>query len=251
MNKILVYTNLLGSMNILELERLFEFSNCCEFKFESIYHNHATHDHKSFDKVFALVDTARLIVSYEERKDLEIRIKTLKEKNTKIILCNLWESKEQILQTIYADICKETEVGVWHGGTYCFWHMMYEKYKDKKLQFDHLDKKFDFLYLNKQARAHRKKLYHAIMEQNLLGNSLVSFVDYNIPLKKEYELPWIGGKNYPYRGLDQDIFEKPYNDSVCSIVSETNVGDGIFLRKKYGNPLSLGMYLLCMVTITI
>jgi hypothetical protein len=227
-------------MSVIELENFLKFSNCCEFDFDSIYHNHAIRDHKEYDKIFALVDTNCMMVSDEMKKDLEIRIHTLKKKNTKIILCNLWESKKQILQTIYAEIFKETGFDIWHGGLAFFWYMMYQKYKYKKLQFDHSNKKFDFLYLNKKARAHRKKLFDALTKQNLLENSLVSFIDRNIRLPEQYELPWIINKNYPYRGMDQDLYEKPYNDTVCSIVSETNVGDGIFITEKIWKPIIAG-----------
>ena len=49
-------------------------------------------------------------------------------------------------------------------------------------------------------------------------------------------MPW--AKNYPEYGMDQDIYEKPYNDTACSIVSETNDNDReIFMTEKIWKPI--------------
>jgi hypothetical protein len=51
-----------------------------------------------------------------------------------------------------------------------------------------------------------------------------------------YELPW--AQDYPKYGMDQDIFEKPYNDTACSIVSETNDNDyEVFMTEKIWKPI--------------
>ena len=113
---------------------------------------------------------------------------------------------------------------------------MYEKHKGKTFNFDHSNKKkYDFLFLNKQSRAHRKKLYEALLNKGILQNSLHT----RWPLRKlpaEYELPW--AQDYPQYGMDQDIYEKPYNDTACSIVAETNDNDyEVFMTEKIWKPI--------------
>ena len=91
------------------------------------------------------------------------------------------------------------------------------------------------MYLNKEPRAHRKKLYKKLFDNGILDNSLHT----NWPGRKlpaEYELPW--AQDYPRYGMDQDIYEKPYNDSACSIVSETNDNDyEVFMTEKIWKPI--------------
>ena len=112
---------------------------------------------------------------------------------------------------------------------------MYNKHKDSKFNFDHSNKKYDFLYLNKQPRDHRVKLYEKMLDKGVLENSLYT----NWPKRKlptDYELPW--AQDYPQYGMDQDIFEKPYNDTACSIVSETNDNDHeVFMTEKIWKPI--------------
>ena len=117
----------------------------------------------------------------------------------------------------------------WSGGISWFWYYMYKKHKDKKYEFDHNDKPYDFLYLNKLARGHRQTLFKEV--EPLLNNSLYSNWDKGIKLPKEYELPW--AQDYPRRGLDQDIYEKPYNHTKFSLVSETNdTNNEVFMTEK-------------------
>ena len=112
---------------------------------------------------------------------------------------------------------------------------MHRKHKGKKFNFDHSDKKYDFLYLNKMPRKHRVKLYNKLKAKGVLDNSLHSYwPDRKLPA--EYELPW--AQDYPEYGMDQDIFEKPYNDTTCSIVSETNDNDtDVFMTEKIWKPI--------------
>jgi len=123
----------------------------------------------------------------------------------------------------------------WTGGVSWFWFYMFTKHKDKNYNFDHSKKRFDFLYLNKMQRPHRQKLYNKLHSKGILEKSLHT----NWPHRKlpaEYELPW--AQNYPQYGMDQDIFEKPYNDSACSIVSETNDNDyEVFMTEKIWKPI--------------
>ena len=60
----------------------------------------------------------------------------------------------------------------------------------------------------------------------------------NIRLPKKYELPGIDPEDYPRFGKDQDIYELPYIDTVCSIVSETNDNDhDVFMTEKIWKPI--------------
>tara|TARA_B100001093_G_scaffold315350_1_gene300856 strand:- start:172 stop:777 length:606 start_codon:yes stop_codon:yes gene_type:complete len=96
------------------------------------------------------------------------------------------------------------------------------------------------LYLNKAERPHRTKLYDKLLKENLLENSIYTFVNRNPSrrLPKKYELPGIEPENYPRWGLDQDITELPYIDTVCSIVSETNDNDyEVFMTEKIWKPI--------------
>ena len=52
-----------------------------------------------------------------------------------------------------------------------------------------------------------------------------------------YELPNVDADKYPRFGLDQDIYELPYIDTVCSLVSETNDNDyDVFMTEKIWKP---------------
>jgi hypothetical protein len=63
-------------------------------------------------------------------------------------------------------------------------------------------------------------------------------LDEPIRLDKKYELPGIDPKDYPRFGKDQDIYELPYIDTVCSIVSETNDNDyEVFMTEKIWKPI--------------
>ena len=112
---------------------------------------------------------------------------------------------------------------------------MYRKHKGNNFKFDHSNKKYDFLYLNKMARKHRIELYDKLSAKGILDNSLhTRWPDRKLP--HEYELPW--AQDYPEYGMDQDIYEKPYNDTAFSIVSETNDGDQeIFMTEKIWKPI--------------
>ena len=53
-----------------------------------------------------------------------------------------------------------------------------------------------------------------------------------------YELPNVDADKYPRFGLDQDIYELPYIDTVCSLVSETNDNDyDVFMTEKIWKPI--------------
>ena len=198
----------------------------------------------SYDRKFALIDSridnVRLFNNVEYEKELSTRIKLLRSQGFKFIMASPWESHENIQSgNVYPK-----DIGIksfeWTGGTNWFWWYMYDKHLNNKFKFIHNNKVYDFLYLNKQPREHRLRLYSKLLKENVLSNSLYTFLGFKSPvrLKEEYELPWVDAKNYPKYGKDQDIYEKPYNDTVCSIVSETNDNDtDIFMTEKIWKPI--------------
>jgi hypothetical protein len=118
---------------------------------------------------------------------------------------------------------------------------MYDRHLQKKDLFhiNHDVKKYDFLYLNKLGRTHRRQLFLKIKDTtDLLDNSLYSFIGEKTPIRlpREYEAPWVEGGIYQMENLngqDQDIFEKPYNDSKYSLITESNVNNNeTFITEK-------------------
>ena len=192
----------------------------------------------SYDRKFAIIDRSKMGEKHpshntEYRQELERRKLLLHSQGFKFILATPWESKENIdNMALYPKARRDL---VWSGGTSWFWFYMYNKHKDNKFNFDHSNKKYDFLYLNKQSRSHREKLYNKLFDKGILENSLhTRWPDRKLPA--EYELPW--AQDYPQYGMDQDIYEKPYNDTACSIVSETNDNNyEIFMTEKIWKPI--------------
>ena len=66
---------------------------------------------------------------------------------------------------------------------------MYEKHLNNKFKFTHdhfgsyWHKKHDFLYLNKQPREHRVKLYNKFLKEGVLSNSLYTFLGLESPVR--------------------------------------------------------------------
>ena len=208
------------------------------FDCTSEYYMLQHYDLDSYDRKFAIIDRSKMGAEHpahnnEYRKELQRRKLLLHSQGFKFILATPWESKANIDEMpLYP---KQTDEIVWSGGVSWFWFYMYNKHKDSKFNFDHSKKIYDFLYLNKQPRAHRMKLYNKLHENGILENSLHT----NWPHRKlppEYELPW--AQDYPQYGMDQDLYEKPYNDTACSIVSETNDNHNeIFMTEKIWKPI--------------
>ena len=208
------------------------------FDCTSEYYMLQHYDLDSYDRKFAIIDRSMMGKEHpahnsEYRQELQRRKVLLHSQGFKFILATPWESKENIDNMLLYP--KQTDEIIWSGGVSWFWFYMYNKHKDSKFNFDHSNKKYDFLYLNKQPRAHRKKLYNKLFDNGILENSLHT----NWPTRKlpaEYELPW--AQDYPQYGMDQDIYEKPYNDTACSIVSETNDNNyEIFMTEKIWKPI--------------
>jgi hypothetical protein len=209
------------------------------FEMTGEYFTVHNYDIDSYDRRIAFVHRDKIGATHashnpEFRVELEKRLALLQSQNFKIIYTSPWESEENIRNSDFYPPYSPGQM-IWEGGVSWFWFYMYRKHKDNKFTFDHSNKKYDFLYLNKQPRAHRKKLYDKLSDKDILTKSLHT----NWPERKlpaEYELPW--AKDYPEYGMDQDIFEKPYNDTACSIVSETNDNDyNVFMTEKIWKPI--------------
>jgi hypothetical protein len=113
---------------------------------------------------------------------------------------------------------------------------MFNKHYDKKYNFDHSKKDFDFFYLNKTSRPHRELLFKKLSDSQVLSKSLYSFTSKGIELDQRYELPWAPCP-YPKLGLDQDIYELPYNCTAVNIVVETQTDNEQFVTEKIWKPI--------------
>ena len=215
------------------------------------------YDVDSFDRRFAIIDRPLVseVVADEYIRELKRRVELLHSQGFHFILATPWESDENIKlgEQRWPKELPGYSYTEWSGGTSWFWHMMYYKHKDKTFTANHKvtsnqlfqknnfrEKKYNFLYLNKFPRNHRVKLYHKLEDKDLLKNSLHTFIGFETPIRlpAEYELPWVDAKNYPYYGMDQDLYEKPYNDTGCSIISETNDNDtDVFITEKLWKPI--------------
>jgi len=214
------------------------------FDYTGEYYTLHNFDLDSYDRKFAIIDirkaNVRLKGSAEFTAELKKRCKLLHSQGFVFIKANPWESLENINNSDqYPQI--EIEHIKWCAGVSWFWFYMYDKHLNNKFKFthDHLGsywyKKYEFLYLNKLPREHRVRLYNKLLKENILSNSIYT----NWPTRKlspEYELPW--AQDYPQHGMDQDITEMPYVDTVCSIVSETNDNDtDVFMTEKIWKPI--------------
>ena len=219
-----------------------EFINMHSFPDQSFdmtgeYYTLHNYDLDSYDRRIAIIDyrytNDRIHNNKEFIRELDHRCKLLHSQGFHFIKATPWESLDNVKNfQCYPEY--EIEHTKWTGGVSWFWFYMYRKHMNNKFTFNHNEKFYDFLYLNKQGREHRKKLLNAL-PQSVLDNSLYS----NWPNKKldsKYELPW--ANNYPFRGLDQDIYELPYNHSKFSLVSETNDNaDEVFVTEKIWKPI--------------
>ncbi len=199
------------------------------------------YDLDSYDRRFAIIDRKlnSLIVADEYKKELDRRIELLHSQGFKFILATPWESLENCNSGFIYPRNIENSMQ-WTGGTSWFWNLMYHMHKDKKYNFNHNEKPYDFFYLNKMARTHRTKLYTKMRDEKLLDNSLHSNLQATTPtrLPPEYELPWVDADNYPEYGSDQDIFEKPYNHTKFNLISETNDNAReVFITEKLWKPI--------------
>lgn len=204
-----------------------------QFDMTGEYYTLHSYDLDAYDRRFAIIDVndsnKRLTLNQEFDGELLRRIALLKSQGFVFIKATPWESVYNIENNREFPKVDDLEHIKWSGGVSWFWFYMFRKHKDKMYNFDHTQKYYDFLYLNKLTRGHRQRLFDKA--RPLLTNSLYSNWELGIKLPLEYELPW--AQDYPRTGLDQDIFEKPYNHSKFSLISETNdTNNEIFMTEK-------------------
>jgi hypothetical protein len=218
------------------------------FDIEHEYYSLHNYDLDSYDRRFVIIDVSQDNLRMRGNKDFDVelrkRCELLHSQGFTFICATPWESIENIDSTEMYPILNFEHIK-WAGGVSWFWFYMYAKHKDQKFNFSHdhngsyWHKKHDFLFLNKTPRPHRIALYDQLLERGVLDNSLYTFHQQKLRnhfLPVEYELPWVS--KYPLKGLDQDIYERPYNDTVCSIVSETNDNDyDVFMTEKIWKPI--------------
>jgi hypothetical protein len=207
------------------------FTTCGEY--------YALHDFDldSFDRKFAIVEMGGHIKKLENNNEfsneLKKRCRLLHSQGFIFIKSNPWESKENLKKHLCSPTIDYKHLN-WTGDASWFWFYMYNKHKGKKYNFEHSIKEYDFLYLNKLPRLHRKQLYKKM--QPLITNSLYTSWWEGIKLPKQYELPNV--KNYPEYGMDQEIFELPYSHTKYSLVSETNDNSNdVFMTEKIWKPI--------------
>ena len=223
----------------LDLEAFVNHHSLKNQNFDMTGEYYTLHDYdlESYDRKFAVIDirrsNGRIHGNTEFDLELRRRCDLLHSQGFVFIKATPWESFTNINNSIlYPEI--EIEHIKWSGGVSWFWFYMFDKHAGKSFNFKHDTKKFDFLYLNKFPRPHRNKLFQRV--EPLLGNSLYTNWGRKIKLDVEYELPW--AQDYPKYGMDQDIFERPYNDTKYSLVSETNdTNDEIFMTEKIWKPI--------------
>ena len=223
------------------------------FEYTGEYYTLHNFDLDKYDRKFAFIDMRihnnRVLDNTGYRNDLVTRLELLHQQGFKFILANPWESLDNINSNIFVtgEKLKKVDIPyphhVWTGGVSWFWSYMYHKHIDNSFNFIHSEKQHDFLYLNKAPRTHRVRLYEALTKEGVLENSLHTFLGMEPPrrLPEKYELPGIKPEDYPRWGKDQDIYELPYNDTICSIVSETNDNDyEVFMTEKIWKPIIAG-----------
>ena len=256
MQRNFILTDIMKTGNFLELESFIKMHSFEDQEFECTgeYYSLHNYDLDSYDRRFAIIDAGLVSTQYFANdsflQELKKRCDLLHSQGFVFIKANPWESLDN-MKTMKREIPEPQEMQVdhvkWTGGVSWFWFFMYQKHKDNKLNFTHdhngsyWHKKHDFLYLNKSKRTHRIKLYDRLMQTDILENSIHTFrYRYfpdehpgNVILDAKYELPGIVPQQYPPIGMDQDIYELPYIDTVCSIVSETNDNDyEVFMTEK-------------------
>tara|TARA_Y100001937_G_scaffold14661_1_gene19808 strand:+ start:510 stop:1535 length:1026 start_codon:yes stop_codon:yes gene_type:complete len=240
MQRNFILTDVMKTGFHVELEDFIKMNTLKEQQFDMTgeYYTLHNYDLDSYHRRFAIIDVRQPNDRLKDNKmfhtELKKRCELLHSQGFVFIKSNPWESFENIANTP-----QHPEIDIkhvqWTGGVSWFWYYMYRKHKGKSYNFDHSSKKYDFLYLNKMPRPHRIKLYNKLSDKGILANSLhTKWPDRKLPA--EYELPW--AQDYPQMGMDQDIYEKPYNDTACSIVSESNDNDtDVFMTEKIWKPI--------------
>ena len=251
MQRNFILTDVMKTGYHMELEQFINYHTMPNQTFEMTGEYYTLHEYDldSFDRKFAVIDyraaNHRLNGNPAFMNELRKRCELLHSQGFVFVLANPWESVHNMnIETHYPKI--DVAHMKWAGGVSWFWYLMYNKHKHNKFKFTHdhngsyWHKKHDFLYLNKASRLHRIKLYDQLSDKGVLENSIHTFHQHKTKrlLPREYELPGVLPESYPRFGMDQDIYEAPYNDTVCSLVSETNdTNDEIFMTEKIWKPI--------------
>ena len=215
-----------------------------EFDITGQYYDLPLFDLDSYDRKFALIDCRYDNTSISENAEFNSeymrRSAKLKKLGFIFIQSSPWECVESDPH-LMRPRTDHLELHKWWGDASWWWWYCARKHRGTSLNFNHDQKKFDFLYLNKMRKRHRELLWYELRKDSLLENSLYTFhgLEPQHKLPPEYELPWVDRNNYPQTGFDQDVFEKPYNDCAVNIVSETSVGCEFITEKVY-KPLMAG-----------
>ena len=249
MKKIFILTDVMLSGQNLEFENFIRSANIedISFTYEPEYWNLHNYDWDSYDALYCIIDQREQFMENSEFvTQLHTRLGILHQNGFKFILACPWESGDNVKHSKFYNELKNYEYTKWHGDTTWFWYWMRDKHRDNKLEVSHdhngsyWHKIHEFLYLNKAPREHRIKLYNRLKDTDVLDNSIHTFIMLDTPIRlpKKYELPGIDPEDYPRFGKDQDIYELPYVDTVCSIVSETNDNDhDVFMTEKIWKPI--------------
>ena len=253
MQRNFILTDVMKTGNHQKYERFLDTHSLPDqtIEYTGEYYTLHNYDLDTYDRKFAFVDRTisndRVCANPEYQIELSKRVKLLHSQGFKFIMASPWESHENIkFGNIYPNSIGEVASFNWTGGVSWFWWYMYDKHLNSKFKFTHdhfgsyFYKKHDFLYLNKIPREHRVKLYNKLLKEGVLSNSLYTFLELDKPVRltQKHELPWVKPEDYPKNGLDQDITEQPYVDTVCSIVSETNDNDtDVFMTEKIWKPI--------------
>jgi len=236
-------------MNTGDHQKLKDFFSCAnlpkqQFVFTNEYFDLHNYDLESFDRRIAILDVNYQNTRFHKNKDfyneLQSRIEILHSQGFKFIKATPWESKENVTASAPYPQVELPDYYHWTGGVSWFWYYMYRKHEHHKFNFDHTNKKFDFLYLNKAMRRHRVKLYKKMVTEGMLTNALYSMRGkrQRVVLPQEYELPGVDTNLYPRWGMDQDLYELPYNHTNFSLVSETNDNNyEVFMTEKIWKPI--------------
>ena len=249
MKKIFILTDLMLSGQHMQFENFIRSANIedIEFTYEAEYWNLHNYDWDSYDSLYCIIDQREQFTENTEfLTQLHIRLGLLQQNGFKFILACPWESGYNVKNSKFYKELEKYKYTKWHGDTTWFWYWMRDKHRDHRLEVSHdhngsyWHKIHEFLYLNKATREHRTKLYKKLLHENILENSIYTFVNMEPSrrLPKKYELPGIEPEHYPRWGKDQDIYALPYIDTVCSIVSETNDNDSdVFMTEKIWKPI--------------
>jgi hypothetical protein len=206
--------------NHLDLEDYISMNSMPHQDFHMTGEYYTLHDYNldAYDRRFAMIDTRvenqRLKDNPEFMAEIDRRIQLLKSQNFVFIKATPWESFSTLESHDTWPMVEVPHVK-WTGGTSWFWWLMYKKYKDHAFNLRHTEKKFDFLYLNKTPKKHRKTLYNELYPA-IDANSLVSYWP-TLRLPQEYEPVY----PYPERGMDQTIMPRQYEDTKYSMLSES------------------------------